>query len=85
MKTATVRARIEPDLKTSVESILLSLGLSVSEAIELYMRQIKLIRGIPFEIRIPNRATIETFESTDRGENLTKHENTRAMFDKLGL
>jgi DNA-damage-inducible protein J len=49
MKTATIRARIEPKLKHDVESVLTQLGLSFSEAIELFLRQVKLRKGIPLE------------------------------------
>ena len=85
MKTATVRARIEPDLKHDVETVFALLGLSVSEAIEMFLRQVKLRNGIPFEIRIPNEITIQTFEDTDKGKNLTCHNNAKDMFDKLGI
>ena len=61
MKTETVRARIEPELKQDVESVLAKLGLSFSEAIELFLRQVKLNNGIPFDIRIPNKKTLKTF------------------------
>lgn len=83
MKTATVRARIEPELKIEVESILTELGLSTSEAIEIYLRQIKLVQGIPFEVRIPNLITQETFEHTNRGENLNYYKDAKDMFKKL--
>ncbi len=36
MKTATIRARIEPELKDNVEHILISLGLSTTEAITMF-------------------------------------------------
>ena len=85
MKTATVRARIEPELKHDVETVLTLLGLSVSEAIEMFLRQVKLRNGIPFEIRIPNEITTQTFEDTDNGKNLTRHNNAKDMFDKLGM
>ena len=85
MKTATVRARIEPKLKHDVESVLDQLGLSFSEAIELFLRQVKLNNGIPFDIRIPNKATIQTFEDTNKGKNLTHYKNAKDMFDKLGI
>jgi len=85
MKTATVRARIEPKLKHDVESVLAQLGLSFSEAIELFLRQVKLNNGIPFDIRIPNKATIQTFEDTNKGKNLTRHKSAKDMFDKLGM
>ena len=84
MKTATVRARIEPQLKIEVESVLTELGLSVSEAIEMYMRQIKLMHGIPFNIRIPNAITQQTFDDTDSGKNLNRYDNTQDMFETFG-
>ena len=84
MKTMTVRARIDPDLKHAVESVLTELGLSVSEAIELFLRQVKLNNGIPFDIRIPNKVTLKTFEDTDKGKNLTRYKNPKDMFEKLG-
>lgn len=85
MKTATVRARIEPDLKHDVETVFALLGLSVSEAIEIFLRQVKLRNGIPFEIRIPNEITTKTFEDTDHGRKLTRHNNAKNMFNKLGM
>jgi DNA-damage-inducible protein J len=85
MKTATVRARIKPQLKHDVAPILAELGLSFSEAIELYLRQIKLNNGIPFEIRIPNKVTLKTFEDTDKGKNLKRHKSAKDMFNKLGI
>lgn len=85
MKTATVRARIEPELKIEVENVLSELGLSMSEAIELYMRQIKLNHGIPFMIKVPNELTQQTMDDTDQGKNLLKHESADDMFDELGF
>jgi DNA-damage-inducible protein J len=84
MKTATVRARIEPQLKYDAEQVLMSLGFSFSEAIEIFLRQVKLNRAIPFEIRVPNDVTLKTFEDTDKGKNLTRHKSAKAMFEALG-
>jgi DNA-damage-inducible protein J len=84
MKTATVRARVEPELKFEVESVLNELGLSVSEAIELYLRQIKLVHGIPFDIRLPNKVTQKTFRQTDEGHELNYYDNSEDLFKKLG-
>lgn len=85
MKTETVRARIEPGLKHDVGLVLDELGLTFSEAIELFLRQIKLNHGIPFEIKIPNEVTVKTFSETDKGKNLTKHKSAKDMFNKLGM
>lgn len=85
MKTTTVRARIEPKLKHDVEHVLAELGLSFSEAIELFLRQIKLNNGIPFDIRIPNKETLKAFADTDQKKNLNRYKNAKEMFKKLGI
>jgi addiction module RelB/DinJ family antitoxin len=56
-KTATIRTRIEPSLMREVEDILAQLGLTASETVHLLYRQIKLQRGLPFDVRIPNALT----------------------------
>lgn len=85
MKAAFVRARIEPSVKISAESILNNLGLSPSEAISLFYRQIVLTRGLPFEIKLPNEETLRTFASTDKGEDLTVCKDADDLFTRLGI
>ena len=84
-KTATVRARIEPELKKNVEDIFEQLGLSTTEAINLFYKQVELHHGLPFTVKIPNQETKATFEKTDRQEELVDCENVEDMFDKLGI
>lgn len=62
--TATVYARIEPELKTDVEGILSQLGLTPSAVIQMLYSQIKLTRGIPFEIKLPSRKPLSLDELT---------------------
>lgn len=84
-KSAMIRARIEPELKGNVENILNELGLSATEAITLFYNQIRLKKGIPFDIKIPNTTTIKTFKDTDSGKNLVESDDVDDMFDKLGI
>jgi DNA-damage-inducible protein J len=84
-KSAIIRARIEPELKAEAETIFIELGLSITEAITLFYRQVKLQKGLPFEVRIPNQTTLQTFQETDEGRNVVQSENAQEMFDKLGL
>jgi len=85
MKSAIVRARVEESLKADVEVVLAKLGLSVSEAIGLYLVQIKLRRGIPFDIKVPNGVTLKTFKDTDANKDLVRCKNAKDMFDELGI
>ena len=84
-KTATVRARIEPDLKNDVECLFKKLGLTTTEAINLFYRQVKLRKGLPFNITIPNTTTLDVFKDTDVEHNLIHCDNADDMFDKLGI
>lgn len=56
-KTAYITARVEPALKASAEGVLQKLGMSTTDAITVFLRQVTLHRGLPFEVRIPNAAT----------------------------
>jgi DNA-damage-inducible protein J len=85
MKAAMVRARVDETLKADAEHVLDELGLSISEAINLFLAQIKLKRGIPFDIKVPNEVTLKTFEDTAAGRNLVRCKNAQDMFDKLGI
>ncbi len=52
-KTEYIRARIEPDLKARTEHIFSELGMTTSDAIVLFLKQVSLKRGIPFELSVP--------------------------------
>jgi DNA-damage-inducible protein J len=56
-KTETIRARVEPRLKRDAEAILKKIGLTPSEAITLFLTQVKLMKGLPFPVRAPNAQT----------------------------
>jgi len=84
-KTSTVRARIQPELKTQVEAIFHRLGLNATQAITLFYKQVQLRAGLPFEVAIPTATTRRTFESTDAGHDLIVCEDMDEMFRKLGI
>ena len=84
-KTSSVRARIEPDLKDRAEKVFRKLGLTSTQAITLFYKQVELRNGLPFDIVIPNKTTLRTFGETDAGKNLVVCENTDDMFRKLGI
>ena len=64
-KSANLYARIEPDVKEQAERILASLGIPVSNAINMYYKQIILHRGIPFEVKLPDRCQVDMNQLTD--------------------
>jgi len=84
-KSSTVRARIEPKLKKEVETLFHKLGLSVTDAISIFYKQVKLKHGLPFPVVVPNQTTKETFEKTDAGEEIIICNSVDEMFDNLGI
>ncbi len=84
-KTAMIRARIQPKLKRNAERILRRMGLSTTQAITLFYRQVELRKGLPFQVVVPNAATLKTFEDTDAGCDLIVCKNAEDMFKKLGI
>ena len=58
-KTANLYARIEPELKEQAETILAALGIPASNAITMFYKQIILQRGIPFEMKLPERKPVD--------------------------
>ena len=83
--STTVRARVKQSLKDDVESILEELHLTMSDAINMFMAQIKLKKGIPFDVRVPNKKTLKTFKDTDAGLNPVRCADAQDMFNKLGI
>lgn len=65
-KTANLYARIEPDVKEQAEGILSALGIPVSNAINMFYKQIILHRGIPFEIKLPQASAMDMSKLTSQ-------------------
>ena len=84
-KTATISARIDPETKREAESVFRALGLSTSQAITLFYRQVQLRRGLPFEVRVPTDATAEALQHAEAREDLGTFDTVDALFDDLGL
>lgn len=57
--TTTVHARMDTALKENVDAILEQLGLTSSDAIKLFYKQIELHGGLPFELKVPDKILAE--------------------------
>jgi DNA-damage-inducible protein J len=84
-KSAIIHARTDIKLKKEVETIFAALGLSTTGALNLFFHQVKMRRGLPFAVEIPNEETLKTFNDSDTGKGLVKCKSTKEMFRKLGI
>ena len=83
-KTATARALIDPDIKREAEDVLKDMGLSVSKSFELFYRQVIAQQGLPFEIHVPNKKTIQAIENSRKGKGKS-FSTKKALFKDLGI
>lgn len=84
MKTAVIHARIEPRTKRDAEDVLHNIGISPTEAIRIFYRQITLRRGLPFAVAIPNETTVTTLEKSRHNMEVQEFESPDAMFESWG-
>ena len=70
MKTAIINARVKPELKQDVEKILSQLGITTTQAVTMFFEQIKLKRGIPFDLVLPNEETLAAIKDAETNQNL---------------
>ena len=54
-RTANVFTRVDPDTKDQAEAILNQLGIPMSNAIGMFLKQVVIQRGIPFDMKLPAR------------------------------
>lgn len=84
IKKARVEVRVDLKLKSEVISVLKKLNMSESEAIRVYFRQIALTKGIPFEIKIPNKETLKALDEVKSGK-LREFNNFDDYLDNIGV
>ena len=84
IKKARVEVRVDLKLKNEVISVLRKLNMSESEAIRVYFRQIALTKGIPFEIKIPNKETLKALDEVKNGK-LRAFNNFDDYLDNIGV
>jgi DNA-damage-inducible protein J len=85
-KTGYITARVEPKLKASAGRVLAKIGVSTSDAITMFLRQVVMRQGMPFDVAVPNAQTgraIEELENPVKRAKLKKHATTEEMFDDI--
>ncbi len=82
-RNSIVRARVNEQLKHDVEDVLSHLGLTMSDAINALLSQIKITKRLPFDVNMPNRLTKKTLEESAKGKNLKRFSSVDTLFEDL--
>jgi len=84
-KAATVRARVEAELKEETELIFDQLGISTTEAIRIFFKQVQLQKGLPFDMKVPNEVTQKALHEARTRKNLTTSKGADQLFEDLDI
>ena len=63
-RTANIYTRVDPDTKEQAELILTQLGIPMSNAVGMFLKQVVIQRGIPFEMKLPSSRPLVVRELT---------------------
>jgi len=66
--TAMIHVRIDQNLKSKASETLDAMGLSLSEAVRVFLTRVATDQAFPFELRVPNAETVAAMQAGDRGE-----------------
>jgi DNA-damage-inducible protein J len=85
-KTGYITARVEPKLKESAGRVLKKIGVSTSDAITMFLRQVVMRQGMPFDVAVPNARTqraMEELENRVKRAKPKRYATTDAMFEDV--
>lgn len=60
---------LDANIKDQAKEIFNQYGLSLSQAVNIFLTQSVLNRGLPFEVKIPNDETLEAMRDVETGNN----------------
>ena len=66
----TTSLKLDPTVKHEAQAIFAQLGLTLGEAVNLFLNQVRLNKGLPFELKIPNAMTQHVLKEAQEGVNM---------------
>ena len=87
-KTASLNIRIDPETKASAEELYRDFGITITDAVNMFLRQSLMVGGLPFELRQPRlnaetEAAIRECEEMLASGNYTAYSSAREMHEAI--
>ena len=80
IKDDVVRARVNSQLKHNAEAVLSEIGMSMGEAIRLFLTQVSLRQEFPVELKVPNKVTLKAMSDKPTAD---VYQNIDGLFDEI--
>lgn len=84
MKTESTSLRLDADAKKAAYAVFEEVGLKPAQAVNLFLRQVALHRGLPFAVAVPNDDTQAAMDELKQGGG-KKFKTTDDFYSDLGL
>ena len=68
----TTSIKLNKQTKEEAKKVFAQLGLSMGDAVNMFLTQVVLNKGIPFEIKLPNDETVSVMNDILEGKNIDK-------------
>jgi DNA-damage-inducible protein J len=82
-KTEVINTRVDPKIKRAVTAILKPIGLTTTDAINIFLHQVIIHEGLPFPVRKPNKMTAKAMKNAKAGKNLTYYASLDDLRDEF--
>lgn len=87
VSTTNINFRVDADLKKEAEELFSDLGITMTNAMTMFLKQSVRTQGIPFEItRIPNAETVAAMQEAERiarDRSVQGHSDLSSLFEDL--
>jgi DNA-damage-inducible protein J len=82
--TTMVHVRVDEKVKDDAAKTLARMGMSVSDAVRMLLVRVAAEKALPFEVRVPNAATVEAMQAADQRKG-KRFKTADALFKDLGI
>ena len=79
-QSAVVHARIDQATKAATEKVLAALGMTPTEAIRLFYRQIAIRKSFPLELHFPNKLTASVLTKSDKNQDIERFNSAAELY-----
>jgi DNA-damage-inducible protein J len=80
-----ITVRVKPEIKAGAQAILKEMGMSTSEAIDLFLTYIALKKSFPSDLHIPNETSLKAFQDSESGKNMKTFATLDELYQDLGI
>jgi addiction module RelB/DinJ family antitoxin len=85
MSSANIIPGIESGLQNNAIKVFQKMGISIVDAINIFLQEVVNNQKMPFNLHHPNKTTLDTMQKTDAGLELTQYDDVNIFYKELGI